>query len=167
MISESAAARIQFGLVAILILALDQLTKQLIMAGLAPFDRVVVVPGLLDIVHARNTGAAFGLFAGAHHWARHLFFVAIKIIALIVMAFYLETLRKQGKLFVLALGLVAGGTAGNLTDRLRFGEVVDFIDFYIGHYHWPAFNVADAAICVGAGLFLLAYFRQSRSVTSQ
>jgi len=165
MISESAAARIRFGLIAGGVLALDQLTKQLIMADLALFDHVVVIPGLLDLVHARNTGAAFGLLAGEHHWARQLFFVAIKVIALILMGLYLEPLRKQGKWFVPALGLVAGGTAGNLTDRLRFGEVVDFIDLYAGRYHWPAFNVADAAICVGAGLFLLAYFRHSRSAT--
>ena len=69
-------------------------------------------------------------------------------------------LKKQGKIFVYALGLIAGGAVGNLIDRLRFGAVVDFLDFYLGGYHWPAFNVADSAITVGVGLFMLGTLLQ-------
>ncbi|PKN15637.1 MAG: signal peptidase II [Deltaproteobacteria bacterium HGW-Deltaproteobacteria-3] len=120
------------------VVVLDQATKALIMERFAMFELLPVIPGLFNLTYLTNTGAAFGMLAGAQTIWRQVFFVGVAVLALGV-----------------AIGLIAGGAVGNLIDRLRFGAVVDFLDFYVGSHHWPAFNVADSAICVGVGLFIL------------
>jgi signal peptidase II len=142
-------------ILATLVVVFDQLTKYWIMISFRLHEYKVIVPDFFNLVHITNTGAAFGFLAGDKNWLRLVFFVTVNIIAMAVMAIAYRHLKKQGRIFVYAIGLIAGGAIGNLIDRLRFGSVVDFLDFYIGTHHWPAFNVADSAISTGVGLFLL------------
>ena len=157
--------------IAFLVIITDQLTKHWIMSGFAIHDQRIIIPGFFNLVYVTNTGAAFGLLAGSKTLLRQLFFVGVALFALGVISYAYSQLRNQGRLFVLALGLIAGGAVGNLIDRLRFGSVVDFLDFYLGNYHWPAFNVADSAITVGVTLFILGtlqqHLREKRSVEKQ
>ena len=141
--------------IAVTVVIVDQLTKLWIMATFTLHEQQNIIPGFFDLVYVTNTGAAFGFLAGSKTWLRQAFFVAVAILAIIVIVFAYGHLKKQAKIFIYALGLIAGGAVGNLIDRLRFGSVVDFLDFYLGSYHWPAFNVADSAITVGVTLFLL------------
>ncbi len=150
---------IPFG-IAVAVAIVDQLTKLWIMTTFALHEQQNIIPGVFDLVYVTNTGAAFGFLAGSKNLLRQAFFVAVAVIALIVIVFAYGHLKRQGRIFVYALGLIAGGAVGNLIDRLRFGSVVDFLDFYLGSYHWPAFNVADSAITVGVALFLLGTLLQ-------
>jgi len=134
----------------------DQLTKALVRSQIALHDSVTVLPGFLNVVHWRNTGIAFGLFQG-----RGGLLTALGIAALvgIPILFWWEW-RRDPHLARTAwgLGLILGGALGNLIDRLRLGSVTDFLDFYLGEWHWHAFNLADSCICVGTALVLyLAY----------
>lgn len=137
------------------IVLLDQLTKVWIMATLRVHEGFSVVDGLFNIVHVRNPGAAFGFLAGAPPVFRSIFFIAVTAVALLVIAQYLRKARVEERSLIVALALIVGGAVGNLVDRVRFGEVVDFLDVYVGEHHWPAFNVADSAISVGAVLLAL------------
>ncbi|MBI5599288.1 MAG: signal peptidase II [Deltaproteobacteria bacterium] len=136
--------------------ALDQITKAAITRGLHWNETVAVIPGLFNVVNWRNPGAAFGMFregSAGNSWV----LIAITVLVLAVIAALL--MQSKDRLAGFALSLIAGGAIGNLIDRLRFGEVVDFLDFYAGSYHWPAFNVADSAITVGVFLSLVLYLK--------
>ena len=132
-------------------LVLDQLTKLWVMASLPYYGAVTVIPGFFDLVNIRNRGAAFGFLNRSDiEWQFWLFFSA--------------TLVSAGeKLLFWGLGMVLGGAVGNLVDRIRFRAVVDFLDFYVGQWHWPAFNVADIAICCGALLVCLSMWLKGPS----
>ncbi|MBW1860403.1 MAG: signal peptidase II [Deltaproteobacteria bacterium] len=122
----------------------------LIAAGVVLLDQL---PGFFNLTYIRNTGGAFGLLAGEASRLRVGLFLAVSSAALGII-FYLYTKIPPGRKWLDAgLALTFGGALGNLIDRLRFGEVVDFLDFHIGTMHWPAFNVADSAISVGVGIF--------------
>ena len=151
---NSASLYLVFGWLAAVV-GLDQLTKFVIRAEFRLHESVEVIPGFFNLTYITNTGAAFGLFAGEQTLLRQAFFIAVAMAALLVMFFTYRHLHSQGRLFVHAIGMIAGGAIGNLLDRLRLGSVVDFLDFYLKGYHWPAFNVADSAITVGVGLFIL------------
>ena len=144
------------------VVATDQLTKWLVMRTFEPYEVLPVIPGFFNLTFITNTGAAFGMFAGAESVWRQVFFLVVGAAALIILFFAFHHYRRQGLLYVVALGLIGGGAVGNMIDRIRFGSVVDFLDFYIQGYHWPAFNVADSAITVGVGLFLLASFLEEK-----
>jgi len=148
--------------IAVAVVIADQLSKLWIMTTFSLHEQKDIIPGFFNLVYVTNTGAAFGFLAGSKTMLRQAFFVAVAIGALIIIVFAYGQLKRQGKIFVYALGLIAGGAIGNLIDRLRFGSVVDFLDFYLGTHHWPAFNVADSAITVGVGLFLLGTLLQHR-----
>ncbi len=148
--------------VAGVVIIIDQLTKLWIMRNFQLHEQKNIIPGFFDLVYVTNTGAAFGILSGNQNLMRQLFFVGVALVALVVIVYAYMHLKEQGKLFVFSLGLIGGGAIGNLVDRLRFGSVVDFLDFYVGDYHWPAFNAADSAITVGVGLFLLGTFIQHR-----
>ncbi|OGQ96158.1 MAG: signal peptidase II [Deltaproteobacteria bacterium RIFOXYD12_FULL_57_12] len=146
----------------LLVVAADQLTKFWVLdAFRASGEARAVIPGFFNLVLVANTGAAFGFLAGEYGRWRQIFFVAVAVFALVVMVFAYHHFRACGRLYGVAIGMIAGGALGNLIDRLRFGAVVDFLDFFIKGYHWPAFNVADSAITVGVGLFLLISFLES------
>ena len=146
--------------IAVAVVIVDQLSKLWIMATFSLHEQQDIIPGFFNLVYVTNTGAAFGFLAGSKTMLRQAFFVAVAVVALIIIVFAYGQLKRQGKIFVYALGFIAGGAVGNLIDRLRFGSVVDFLDFYLGSHHWPAFNAADSAITIGVGLFLLGTLLQ-------
>lgn len=143
-----------FILTMVSVAALDQLTKYVIMAALHPHQAIEVLP-FFNIVYYRNPGAAFGIFndGGA---LRTLFLIGTSTVALIVIAVLLR--QSKDPVLSFALSLIAGGAAGNLIDRVRFGSVIDFLDFYVSSYHWPAFNVADSAITAGVVLAVFSFY---------
>ena len=136
----------------ILIIALDQISKYYFQHTLEPYERLPVT-SFFNLVLAHNTGAAFSFLAGAGGWQRWLF-AGLALVVTLVILFLLKRFN-QFWLFSLSLSLIAAGAIGNLIDRATLGYVIDFIDLHAAGYHWPAFNVADIAICAGAvGLVL-------------
>lgn len=136
-------------LLAAAILVADQITKWWALHGLRFGEAVPVIPGLFSLTLVMNPGLAFGMLGGvpeAFRWMVGLLSIGAVVLLAVIAARLLPT---GGAWTRLALGLIFGGAAGNLIDRLRFGAVVDYLDFYWGAYHWPAFNVADSAITVG------------------
>jgi signal peptidase II len=127
----------------------DQLTKGMIIKSLRIYETVPVIGGFFDLVHVRNRGMAFGIMNNAESNAGIWLLVAMSSVAIVLLLVWFYRLKNEGVFVTLSLSLIMGGAVGNIIDRLRFGEVVDFLDVYIGAYHWPAFNVADAAITVG------------------
>ncbi len=142
------------------IILLDQITKMLIIKFLPLMSAVTVIPGFFNIVHVRNPGGAFSFLAGAGASWRPFFFLAMSLLGTGIIVYAYRKVEKRDFWNRCALALLFGGALGNLIDRLRFGEVVDFLDFYIGAYHWPAFNVADSAISVGAVMLLIVLLRK-------
>lgn len=155
-------ARICVCLTAILLVLVDQATKYAIEATVALHDSIPVIEGIFAITHVRNPGAAFGLLAGASETWRLALLVAVTLVIMGGIILYLERHRYAGKTLTAGLTLILGGAAGNLIDRIGQGEVIDFLDFYIGTWHWPAFNVADAAITVGAFLLIVDMLRSTK-----
>jgi len=138
-----------------MVFALDQATKALVERTVPLYESIIVVPGLFSITHVKNTGAAFGLFAGHAGALRTLFFGAITVGALMLILLIFRTVKEKRILAPLCLGMIMAGALGNLVDRIRWGFVIDFIDVYWKTYHWPAFNIADSAITVGILLVLV------------
>lgn len=135
-----------------LIFILDVLTKLWASNALSLYESIPIAP-FFNITLAHNTGAAFSFLADAGGWQRW-FFTVIAIVVSIVIVVWLKRLPVDERLQAVALASVLGGALGNVLDRLMYGYVVDFLDFYYQDYHWPAFNVADIAIVVGAGLLI-------------
>ncbi len=147
---------ISFMLVAFAVLVLDQVSKEWVLQNVPVYRQIPVIPSFFNITHLTNTGAAFGFMAGHEKW-RHLFFQVISFVALGGLFYLYITAKDKTRWLFWGCSLVFGGACGNLVDRIRFGHVVDFLDFYLGTYHWPAFNVADSAITVG-GIMLAMHF---------
>ena len=144
---------------------IDQATKALVLLSIPLYTEIPIIKGLFSLVHVRNRGAAFG-FLNRHDisWQFWLF-LAATLIAVVVVIMLARSSRADDHPFFLALGMILGGAVGNLIDRVRYREVIDFLDFYYGNYHWPAFNVADIAICCGAGLALVLSLRRAPDKT--
>jgi signal peptidase II len=142
-------------LIAAAIAVADQATKAIVVRDLPLHQSVTVIPGLLDFTHVRNTGAAFGLLNAVDFPYKPLVITGVALIALIAIAVYANRFGTDTAMTRIALGLVLGGAIGNLIDRAGQGYVVDFVDFYWRGWHFWAFNVADAAITVGAILLIL------------
>lgn len=134
---------------------IDQITKTAVAERLYLTESIEVIRGLFNLVHYRNPGAAFSILASGGT-LRTVFLIGTSLAALIVIGFLAR--QASGLLQTIALGLIAGGAIGNLIDRMRFGYVVDFLDFHMGAYHWPAFNAADSAITVGVVLAAIAFY---------
>ena len=141
-----------FGAIAVIVL--DQITKAVITEKLFMYGSYKVIDGFFSLVYVMNPGAAFGFLAGAPEIFRYLFFISITVLAILLIIYYISKSKSQDVLIVISLTLIFGGAVGNLIDRIRFGSVVDFLDFYIGAWHWPAFNAADSAISIGAALMI-------------
>lgn len=131
---------------------LDQATKLHIDYHFDLYESVPVIPGLFSLTYIRNQGAAFGILADSS--IRVPFFIGVSTLAMLGILLFLKKRSNGQRLGNLGLALVFSGAAGNLIDRLRLGEVIDFIDVYWRSYHWPAFNVADSAITVGVALLI-------------
>jgi signal peptidase II len=140
----------------------DQLTKWVVLERFSPDTVVQVIPGLFSLVRVENRGVAFGLFSGMSSAAGFAIIVAMSVTALGVICYLLWKTAPGARRAGLALALILGGATGNLIDRIIRGRVVDFLDFYVRAYHWPAFNLADSAIVIGAALLLFELFFDRR-----
>jgi signal peptidase II len=146
--------------VSVLVIGVDQTTKLLITKSLDLYSVIPVIPGYFNITYLHNKGAAFGLLANSAY--RLPFFMVVTGIALVVLLFALHKSRDDQRLNAFSLALIFSGAVGNLIDRIRLGEVIDFLDFYVSNHHWPAFNVADSAICIGVALLALDMLHEER-----
>ncbi len=151
---------IRFFVIMALIIVGDQLTKLWILQNFALYDSTVIIPGLFNLTFLRNTGAAFGMFAGQPALFRQIFFITMAVVALVVIVLMQRKLGRQNMWYTISLAFISGGAVGNLIDRIAYGSVIDFLDVYIASHHWPAFNVADSGITVGVGIFLVTQFRE-------
>jgi signal peptidase II len=141
------------------VVAVDQATKLWVAGRMELFESLPVVPGFFHITYIRNPGAAFGLFSEAHGVFRMSLLIGVSLLAVGLLTTFFLRSPHADRLSRMAAVLVMGGALGNLIDRLRFGEVIDFLDVFVGGHHWPAFNLADSAISIGIGLFVLCAWR--------
>jgi signal peptidase II len=146
-------------------LAADQLSKYAVQKFTAPGSQKIVVPGFLNILHTSNPGVAFGLFASSANPWKPALLIGFSVAVIAMLVWLLVTDRAGGSLGRYGIALILGGAVGNVLDRFSRHSVTDFIDFYLGSYHWYTFNIADSAIVVGAGLVVLALFREGRQPT--
>jgi len=144
-------------LISLSTVALDQISKVQIMQTMRLHESIPVVSEFFSLTYIRNPGAAFGLLASSGQTFRLVFFGLTSVFALGLLGMIFYRLRQDDWVGQLSIAGILGGAIGNLLDRVRFGEVIDFLDFYVNGYHWPAFNVADAAISVGV-FFLILHF---------
>jgi signal peptidase II len=145
------------------VFALDRWTKFLVETRLSFWDTKHVIPGFFDIVRSQNPGVAFGLFAQSSFRFRTAILIGFSVIAIAILALLLTRIRRWDRPTGLGVALVFGGALGNVYDRVHSGMVTDFLDFYLGTYHWYTFNIADTAICTGAGLLILSMLRSPRA----
>ncbi|HWX03550.1 signal peptidase II [Collimonas sp.] len=143
--------------IAALVLVLDQLTK-ITIVRLFSYGESLAVTSFFNLVLVYNKGAAFSFLSSESGWQRYLF-TALGIAAALFITFLLKRHAGQ-RMFCTALALILGGAIGNVVDRIAYGHVIDFLDFYARNWHWPAFNIADSAICVGAVLFVIDELRR-------
>ena len=143
-----------------IVLILDQVTKVLVHGQMALYQSIEIVPNFFHLTYLRNTGAAFGFLAGSRSSLRIAFFIIVSAIAIGCIFYLLKNLPPDRKTFTATLSLVLGGAIGNLIDRIRMGEVIDFIDLHWYEIHWPAFNVADSAITIGVILLFIQMIRK-------
>jgi len=145
-------------LLSLIVIALDRASKHWIETQFRAWDVVVVIPGLFQIVHTRNTGIAFGFLGGngqLGQWALILFSLAVMALVVSLLWTSSQPATREHWTLRAALASVLGGAAGNLYDRIVFGSVTDFLDFFTGTHHFPIFNIADSAITCGAGLLIV------------
>jgi signal peptidase II len=133
---------------------LDQLTKLAVVSRIEFGKDIPVIPGFFNLTHVLNSGGAFGMFAQSSDWVRVLFFLVFSFIAVGVILYLYVGIPETHPMLGNGLSMIFGGALGNLIDRVRMGKVVDFLDVYVGNWHWPAFNIADSAICIGVGIFV-------------
>jgi signal peptidase II len=138
------------------IIGLDQYTKQLVESAFVKYESMAVLP-FFNLTLVYNEGAAFSFLSDQGGWQRW-FFVVLALVVTLVLVLWIKRLSRAERLIAIALSLVVGGAVGNLIDRVMYGHVIDFLDFYYGQWHWPAFNVADSAIFIGVMLMLLEAF---------
>lgn len=136
-----------------IILVLDQLTKYVVEARIRLHEVITVIPGFFNLTHVRNKGAAFGILSDLPDFWRSAFFITVTIVAVAMIAALIR--KTHERLLVSAFSLIAAGAVGNVIDRIRYGEVVDFIQWYVKSYYWPSFNVADSAITAGVALLAI------------
>jgi signal peptidase II len=141
-------------LIAGAIVIADQVTKAVVLSKMALYQSITVIPGFFSLTHIHNPGGAFGFLAQQDASVRMGIFVLASSVAIFFIFLFYRQIPKTHPVLAAGLALIFGGAIGNLIDRLRFGKVVDFLDFYVGALHWPAFNVADSAITVGVAIFI-------------
>src|SRR5690625_2139291 len=140
-------------LIAIIVIAVDQFTKMLVIKHMEIFEQIPIIENFFSLTSHRNSGAAWGMFAG-----QMTFFYIVTAIVVIGIIFYMEKYARNDKLLAISLSFILGGALGNFIDRLFYQEVVDFLDFTIFGYDYPIFNVADSALVVGVILIIIATF---------
>jgi len=147
--------------VSLSVLILDQWTKWIVHTRMRYGESIPIIDSFFAFTYIRNKGAAFGILHSAPPYFRDPFFIVVPVVALSAIFYILAKLKPEEKLTAVSLSLIVGGAIGNLIDRVRFGYVIDFLDFHWAEvYHWPAFNIADSAIVVGVGIFFVMSFFQ-------
>jgi len=145
------------------VFVLDRFTKWLIETHVSFLDTIRIIPGFFDLVHTENRGVAFSLFNDStSEWRTTLLVLFSMAAVVLVSGFIFRRADRLDRYSLAGFALILGGALGNVFDRIVWGRVTDFLDFYIGSYHWPAFNVADSAIVIGSALLLLEVMRQGR-----
>ena len=150
---------LKWTILSLIVIVLDQITKHMASANLMMFDPVAIMP-MLNFTLMHNEGAAFSFLSDAGGWQRWFFSILAFVVSIILIV-WIKKLKPEERALAISLALILGGAIGNLIDRLRFGYVVDFIDVYYNDMHWPAFNIADSAISVGAVLMIILSFRST------
>jgi signal peptidase II len=144
----------RFALIIALIAVLDQFSKTMVLKYIPLHKTIAVIPGFFNLTHVHNPGGAFSFMAHNNSPLRHWLFLGAAILALCLILYFYHQTPKTHPFLGVALAMIFGGAVGNLIDRMRFGEVVDFLDVYIATLHWPTFNVADSAVTVGVCIFI-------------
>lgn len=144
----------RLAIITLVILALDQFTKALVLGSIPLYETIPVIPGFFNLTHIHNPGGAFGFLAGQSAGIRKLLFLVVSSAAVVLVFWFYRNTPRDKPFLAMAFALIFGGAIGNLIDRFRFGKVVDFLDFYAGSWHWPAFNIADSAITIGISIFI-------------
>jgi len=153
--SARAVRRLTYFVVSLAVILLDQVTKSVVAERVPLHASVPVIPGLFDLTHVKNSGAAFGLFASFDSPLRSVLLNSVAFVVFFAVLVYAWRTSAASTRLQVGLSLILGGAVGNLLDRMRAGSVTDFLDFYVGSHRWPAFNVADSAITIG--VLLLAW----------
>ena len=135
---------------AVTVFIIDQITKIMVASSIRYYETVTVIKGFFNLVHIRNSGMAFGLLNRFGETFGYYFFVCGMIVAILLLIYWFIRLKDENRVIIPGLALILGGAAGNLIDRIRLKEVIDFLDFHIGSYHWFSFNIADSCITMGA-----------------
>jgi signal peptidase II len=148
------------------VFALDRLSKWIVETNVSAMDTVRVIPGLFNIVHSENRGIAFGIMNDSTSEWRTTLLIVLSAAAVVFVAAMLWNPQRLDRYSFFGLTLILGGAAGNVFDRVAWGRVTDFLDFYVGEYHWHTFNVADSAIVMGSGLLLIDLLRPKRQATN-
>lgn len=141
-----------------LVILIDQATKSFIAKSFKLYESMVVIQHFFSLTYTRNPGAAFGFLAGQDGHFRAIFFLLISCVALVFLVYFFMNTPPEERFSLAAISLILGGAIGNFLDRVKMGEVIDFLDFYIGQHHWWIFNVADSAITVGISILVLQMF---------
>ena len=136
------------------IVILDQITKWVVLIKMPLYESIPIIDNFFSLTHIHNTGGAFGLMANQSQLIRAILFLGLSTLSLGIIGYYYYKTPLQYTWLRVGLALIFAGAIGNLIDRFRIGEVVDFLDFYIGNYHWPAFNVADSSVSIGVVILL-------------
>lgn len=140
-------------------IVVDQFTKYMVTAHIPLHHAIPVIDGFFNLTHIRNPGVAFGLFAHSPVEYKSLVFVAVSLFAIVAILYFFHSAPDDKRMVQNGLTLILSGAIGNLIDRVAHKEVIDFLDFFVGGYHWPAFNVADSCITIGVGMMLVDSFR--------
>lgn len=156
---------LRFLWISVLVVAIDLATKQWVIDNMTLYQSTQLLP-IFNLTYVRNYGAAFSFLHDASGWQRW-FFTAIAIVVSIVIVMWMKASSREDKRLPIAFSFILGGALGNLYDRVTYGYVVDFLDFYLGQWHWPAFNVADSAIFLGASLMVIDMLLTPRNDTDK
>jgi len=140
-------------IICIVITVADQFTKHIIQTDFRLGEVREIVPGFFNLTYLRNTGAAWGMLSNYSH-----LLMIVSVVMLALMIFFRRSFLTDTWEHRIALGLLTGGIVGNLIDRIKFGHVTDFLDFHIKNHHWPSFNIADSAICIGVGIYIISSY---------
>jgi len=152
-------------IICLIILVVDQASKMYVDTHFRLHESLPVIDGFFHLTYVRNKGAAFGILANSA--VRIPFFITVSVVAMIGILWYIKRIRDDQKTVFFSLALIFSGAFGNLIDRIRYGEVIDFLDFFWRSHHWPAFNVADSAITVGVALLFVDMWREDRKKTAE
>jgi signal peptidase II len=155
--------RALYALITVVVFLADQATKALVAKSIPDHEVIPIIPGFFNILHTENSGIAFSLFSDSPSSWKMFLLIGVSVALLLAVVIVVWRSREINWQAGVGLGLILGGALSNLTDRVRFGQVVDFLDFYFRGYHWPTFNLADSAIVVGAGFLVLEFLFSKQS----